>query len=247
MANESGCLLVVLAHPDDETYRVGGTLARLSRQDVQVWVLCATRGEAGIPGLASAQAGQVREAEIRCACRTLGIEPPHFLSYRDNTLAQIDQQQAIEHVVNAISELSPQVLLTWPPNGVSGHPDHIAVSQWTREAFEQVADPARHKAARPGPHAAAALYYIVVPDSVARAVGLTHLHTMPDEAVTLAIDVSMVWETKMAAIRCHRSQMESSPILEAPQDKQRLFLGTEHFFRVAARETEDFLLTLGTV
>ena len=56
-----------------------------------------------------------------------------------------------------------------------------------------------------------------------------HLHTVPDEAVTLTVDVSAVWDTKMAAIRCHRSQMGSSPILDAPEEQQRLFLGTEYF------------------
>jgi LmbE family N-acetylglucosaminyl deacetylase len=58
---------------------------------------------------------------------------------------------------------------------------------------------------------------------------MTHLHTVPDEAVTLTVDVSAVWETKMAAIHCHRSQMVNSPILDAPEARQRLFLRTEYF------------------
>jgi LmbE family N-acetylglucosaminyl deacetylase len=76
-------LLAVFAHPDDESFRPGGTLARLARLGVRVWVLCATRGEAGVPGLDPAQTGRMREAELQCACLALGIEPPRFLDYQD--------------------------------------------------------------------------------------------------------------------------------------------------------------------
>jgi N-acetyl-1-D-myo-inositol-2-amino-2-deoxy-alpha-D-glucopyranoside deacetylase len=209
-------LLAIFAHPDDEAFRCGGTLALLARRGARVWVLCATRGEAGVPGLTAQQAGQVRERELRCSCRALGIEPPRFLDYRDETLAQADEDQAIQQVVQAVRELRPQVLLTWPPDGVSGHPDHVAVSRWTGAAFRRADGPV-------------ALYHLVVPRSLAQALGMTHLHTVPDEAVTLAVDVSAVWEAKMAAIRCHRTQMDGSPILRASEERRRLFLGTEHF------------------
>jgi len=209
-------LLAIFAHPDDETYRAGGTLALLAGRGVRVWVLCATRGEAGVPGLSPEQAGQVRERELRCACRALGIEPPRFLDYQDGTLAQVDEDQAVKRVVRVVRKLRPQVLLTWPPDGVSGHPDHVAVSRWTGEAFRRVAGPL-------------SLYHIVVPRSLAQSLGMTHLHTVPDEAVTLAVDVSAVWEAKVAAIRCHRTQMGGSPILSASEERRRLFLGTEHF------------------
>jgi len=209
-------LLAIFAHPDDESFRCGGTLALLARRGVRVWVLCATRGEAGVPGLPPEEAGRARQAELQCACRALGIEPPRFLDYRDGALSQVDEEQAIEQVVRAVRELGPQVLLTWPPDGVSGHPDHMAVSRWTGEAFRRTDGPV-------------ALYHLVVPRSLAEALEMGHLRTVPNEAVTLAVDVSAVWEIKMAAILCHRTQMSGSPILNAPEEKQRLFLGTEHF------------------
>ena len=215
-------LLTIFAHPDDETYRAGGTLALLARRGVRVHVLCATRGEAGIPEMAPAEAGQVRQAELESACRALGIEPPRFLDYRDGTLPQVNEDQAIEHVVQAVQELRPQVLLTWPPNGVSGHSDHMAVSRWTGEVFQRTAG-------------LVALYHLVVPRSLAKVMEMDHLRTVPDETVTLAVDVSAVWETKMAAIRCHRTQMDSSPILSASEERRRLFLGTEHFRLEAVR------------
>ena len=224
-------MLAVFAHPDDETFRCGGTLALLARQRVQVQVLCATRGEAGVPELEPDQAGQLRQTELECACRALGIQAPRFLGYQDGALAQVDAEEAVARIASVVRELQPQVLLTWPPDGVSGHPDHIAVSRWTGEALDRLAGPVADRkgpARDPSPDTAA-LYHIVVPHSLAQALGMTQLHTVPDESVTLTVDVSEVWEAKMAAIRCHRTQIKGTPILSAPQEKQRLFLGVEHF------------------
>jgi LmbE family N-acetylglucosaminyl deacetylase len=230
--NEIQSLLAIFAHPDDETYRAGGTLALLAQKGAQVWVLCATRGECGIPKLRPVEAGEVRQAELECACRILGIEPPRFLDYRDGMLLQVNEEQAVGQVVRAIRELRPQALLTWPPDGVSGHPDHVAVSRWTKKAFQRAANPKaypEHQAEGLHPQAPGALYHIVIPHSLTEALKMHHLHTVPNETVTLTVDVSAVWDTKMAAIRCHRSQMGSSPILDAPEEQQRLFLGTEYF------------------
>ena len=77
--NEIRSLLAGFAHPDDESYRAGGALALLAHTGAQVWVLCATRGERGIPKLRPEKAGEVRQNELECACRALGIEPARFL------------------------------------------------------------------------------------------------------------------------------------------------------------------------
>ena len=229
--NNVQSLLAIFAHPDDESYRAGGTLALLARKGTPVWVLCATRGERGISNLPPKEAGVIRQTELECACRALGIEPPRFLDYQDGTLSQVNEEQAVEWVVRAIRELRPQGLLTWPPDGVSGHPDHVAVSRWTGEALQRAADPTaypEHQAKGLLPHSVSALYHIVLPRSLAEALKMTRLHTIPDELVTLTVDVSAVWEAKMAAIFCHHSQLSNSPILEAAEGQQRLFLGTEH-------------------
>lgn len=229
-------LLAVFAHPDDESFRCGGALALLARRGVRVHVLTATQGEAGScgdPPLCRAdELPAVRERELRCACAALGTEPPGLLDYRDGALADVDEGEAVAQVVAAIRELRPQVLLTWPPDGLSGHSDHVAVSHWTALAFQQ--------AAALGPDAPAALYHLAVPRSVAQALALPHLHAVPDEQVTLTVDVSPVWEQKLAAIRCHRTQAGGSPILAASKEKQRLFLGREHFQRAKARAGQDF-------
>jgi LmbE family N-acetylglucosaminyl deacetylase len=230
-------LLAVFAHPDDEAFRPGGTLALLAQRGVRVHALTATRGEAGARGgpplCTPEQLPAVREAELRCACAALGIEPPHILDYRDGTLSDVGDEQGAARVLSAVRKLHPQVLITWPLDGLSGHPDHAAVSRWTALAFEQ-ADALE-------PDAPSALYHLAVPRSVAQALGLANLHAVPDEEIALAVDVTPVWEQKIAAIRCHATQAGESPILVAPAERQRLFLGTEHFVRAAARQEQDCL------
>jgi N-acetylglucosamine malate deacetylase 2 len=233
-------LLALFAHPDDETYRCGGTLALLVRRGVHVQVVTATRGEAGScgdPPLCQAkELGAVREAELRCACQALGIAPPLVWDYIDGALNAVNDEQAIDGLLAQIRALRPDTLLTWPPHGLSGHPDHQAVSRWATAAL--------HRAAEEGIDYPTALYYLAVPRSVADTLGLKQLHALPDEEVALAIDVMPVWEYKMAAIRCHRSQQGESPILRAPEARQRLFLGTEHLQRAASRAPHDVFASL---
>jgi LmbE family N-acetylglucosaminyl deacetylase len=237
---EQGRLLAVLAHPDDETFRCGGMLALLAQRGVRVYVLTATRGEAGSCGdpplCTPAELPALRERELRCSCAALGIEPPRLLDYHDSTLADVDEDEAVGQVLTVVRELRPEVLLTWPPDGLSGHPDHMAVSRWTTRAFRRVADL--------GQNAPAALYYLAVPRSVAQTLGLVRLHAIPDEDVTVDLDVTPVWTRKMAAIHCHRTQAGESPILLAPEARQRLFLAREQFRRAEARQQHDFFLDL---
>jgi LmbE family N-acetylglucosaminyl deacetylase len=105
--NKIGRLLAIFAHPDDESYRAGGALALLGREGAQVWVLCATRGEQGILNLDPEETGQVRQTEMECACRALGIKKPYFLDYQDGTLPQVDEESAVGQVVRAIRKLRP--------------------------------------------------------------------------------------------------------------------------------------------
>jgi len=233
-------VLALFAHPDDEAFRCGGTLALLAQRGVRVHVLTATRGQAGSCGepplCQPDKLGVVREAELHCACQALGIEPPHLLDYQDGTLAQVEEKQAIAEIMAVLRELEPQVLLTWPSHGLSGHSDHIAVSNWATAAYQ--------RAIEEGLGELAAIYYMAVPHSVANKLGLRQLHALPDKEVSLVVDVNNVWEQKLAAIRCHRTQLGESPILRAPIERQKLFLGVEHFQRVMAHHSYDVLLDL---
>lgn len=144
-------LLVVLAHPDDETFGTGGTLALYARRGVSVHLICATRGEVGEmdPALMAnfATIGDKREAELRCAAGTLGLDGVYFLGYRDSGMPgspdnkhpqalvanQVDEVAA--RVAHYIRLLQPQVVVTFDPIGGYRHPDHIAIHQATVKAF----------------------------------------------------------------------------------------------------------------
>lgn len=230
-------LLAVFAHPDDESFRCGGTLALLAQQGVRVQLLTATRGQAGSRGdpplCSPGELPGIRESELRCACQALGILPPIVMDYEDGHLSEADPEVVTATIQAAAGEIGARVMLSYGPDGISGHPDHITIGRLAAEAF--------HRTETIG-----ALYTPVVPRSIARAVGMRQIHTVRDEDVSLEVDVSPVWEKKMAAIKCHRTQLGQSPILKAPEEKQRLFLGKEHFLRAKARADTDFIQDIFT-
>jgi|SaaInl7_200m_RNA_FD_contig_31_2333312_length_1170_multi_6_in_0_out_0_2 LmbE family N-acetylglucosaminyl deacetylase len=228
--NEIQSLLAIFAHPDDESFRPGGTLALLARRGVGVQVLIATRGQAGSRGnpplCAPEELPAMRENELRCACSALGIQPPLLLDYQDGQLTEADPEGLAAQILQVVKATRPQVMLTFGADGLSGHPDHIAIGQAAAEAFRRAED-------------VAALYTLAVPRSLAESLGMKQIRAVPDEAIALAVDVSAVWDAKMTAIRCHRTQSGESPILDAPEARQRLFLGVEHFCLSASRTAAD--------
>ena len=145
-------ILSVLAHPDDETFGMGGTLALYARRGVQVHLVCATRGEAGdvdeIYLQKYASVAERREAELRCAAEKLGLTSVNLLDYRDSGMPGMDanrhpaalinapQEEVAAEVVRYIRQLRPQVVLTFDPIGGYKHPDHIAIHKATVRAFE---------------------------------------------------------------------------------------------------------------
>ncbi|HCU57760.1 MAG TPA: GlcNAc-PI de-N-acetylase [Anaerolineaceae bacterium] len=150
-------LLAVLAHPDDETFGMGGTLALYARRGVSVQLICATRGEVGEidpeykESLKSAAC--LRTQELRCAADTLGIEVIHFLNYRDSgmpgspdnthpkALAAQPVEQVAREVAHLIRQIQPEVVLTFDPIGGYRHPDHIAIQRATVLGFDLAGDP----------------------------------------------------------------------------------------------------------
>ena len=233
MTGDTPALLAIFAHPDDETFRPGGMLALLAQRGVNVHVLTLTHGEAGScgePPLCTLdELPSVRERELRCACAALGIELPRVLDYPDGHLTEADPERVISDILAIVRQVRPQVLLSFGPDGLSGHPDHILVGQWAAEAFRRV-------------EGAAAVYTVAVPQSLATRLEMKQIHSVPDETIALSVDVSAVWETKLAAMRCHATQWSSSPMLSAPTERQRLFFGQEHFVQAALRRSADDFL-----
>ena len=154
---EKKTLLAVLAHPDDESFGMGGTLALYASRGVEVHLVCATLGEVGeaTPELLKEfeSIAKLRESELRCAAGILGLAGVHFLDYRDsgmpgspdNTHPQALAAQPLDdvaaNVVCYIRQLKPQVVLTFDPIGGYRHPDHIAIQRATVRAFEQARNP----------------------------------------------------------------------------------------------------------
>jgi LmbE family N-acetylglucosaminyl deacetylase len=149
-------LLAVLAHPDDESFGMGGTLAYYAKHGVAVHLVCATRGEVGevdpryLEGFASI--AERRVSELRCAAGVLGLSGIHFLDYRDSgmagspdnrhpqALAAAPVDEVAARVAHIMRLLKPQVVLTNDPIGGYKHPDHIAIHNATVKAFHLAGD-----------------------------------------------------------------------------------------------------------
>jgi len=146
-------LLAVVAHPDDESFGMGGTLAHYAQLGVEVHLICATRGEAGaVPEKMledGSSIGELRQRELCCAADMLGLKKVHFLGYRDsgmpgsrdnnhpNALVQAPIEEVAKKVLAIMKEIKPQVVVTFDPIGGYMHPDHIAVHQAAVLAFNQ--------------------------------------------------------------------------------------------------------------
>lgn len=151
-------ILSVLAHPDDESFGMGGTLAKYAASGVDVHLICATRGEAGevdpeyLEGFSSI--ADLRVHELNCAVNELGIEPVRMLEYRDSGMTGSADNQHPQALINAsldqvageiadtIREIKPQVVLTFDPIGGYRHPDHIFIHEAATKAFKLAGDPA---------------------------------------------------------------------------------------------------------
>lgn len=173
-------LLACFAHPDDEAFGTGGTLARYAAEGTEVSLVCATRGEAGEisnPDLATREnLGEVREDELRCAAESMGVRELIFLDYRDSGMVGTPEnddprafmlasaEEVVRQLVGIMRRLRPQAVVTFEPTGGYGHPDHIAIHRHTVAAFQAAADPTRYPELGPG-WQAERLFYNAIPRS----------------------------------------------------------------------------------
>jgi LmbE family N-acetylglucosaminyl deacetylase len=160
-------LLGVFAHPDDEVFCAGGTLAKYVSHGSEAMVVSATRGQAGQirdAGVATRRTlGQVRERELQQACSILGVQHVLCLNYPDGELAQVDRGALSEDIFRIVRDFRPDVVITFGPEGAYGHPDHMAISDATTEAFRR----ARVDSRAGGPHgpAPSRLFHSLFPRS----------------------------------------------------------------------------------
>ncbi|MPZ67528.1 MAG: hypothetical protein GEU83_19215 [Pseudonocardiaceae bacterium] len=206
-------ITAVLAHPDDESRIMGGTLALAARRGWRVTLYCATAGEAGDPSMAAPAVAQLRERELGAACRALGIEQFRLGRLPDGGLADADVDAVVEDVVRHLRAVRPEVVVTFGPDGRSGHPDHIAIGRFTEIAFRVAGDPERHpEHHRLGlaPWQPKRLYHTAVARSVAETLGWPH-PSLPDEDL-VRVDVGETFDVKCRAVmEAHASQWRLSP------------------------------------
>jgi LmbE family N-acetylglucosaminyl deacetylase len=228
-------ILAIFAHPDDETFLAGGTLAKYAAAGWDVFLLCATRGEAGKRGeygrLTREQFALLRKEELEAACRALGIHRPVFLECADKGLARDCWNSATEEIVNAIRRIRPDVVVTFGPDGISGHPDHVALSQIVTAGFwgAGMSTYLTGKQGKAAPFRPSHLYYVLRSLSVLECCK----PSSPQKARTLTtvVDIRGFGERKLEAMRAHRSQKHmqfSDPaliekMLTAPENFHRAF------------------------
>jgi LmbE family N-acetylglucosaminyl deacetylase len=237
-------VLAIFAHPDDESLACGGTLARLADAGARVVLLCASRGEAGSisdPALVpDGDLGRVRTRELREAAAVLGIAEVIVLDHPDGDLRWDDVPELHGEIVSLIQRDRPDAVITFAEDGLYWHLDHIGVHERTYTALRSL-----------GP-AAPPLYYVTMQKGVMREI-VEAAHTKggapadssfwgiaPDafgdyaQSPSIAVDVRNWVPRKLAALRCHRTQMgRNNPIAWLGEDEAKHLLGVEYFRRAA--------------
>jgi N-acetyl-1-D-myo-inositol-2-amino-2-deoxy-alpha-D-glucopyranoside deacetylase len=271
MADSQLRLMAVHAHCDDETITMGGTLATYADRGVKTCVVCCTDGKLATivdPNMPEEttrpRLAEIREAELRDACRILKVDEVEFLRYGDSGMADTPtnllpdafwmapMNEAVGKIVAQIRRFRPHVVVTYDGNGGYGHPDHIQTHRATLLAVEAARLVPMYKDAGE-PWRVEKLYYTAFPRSqfariveMAKQAGIdppfgeTNPDEMafltPDEDVTTTIDGVGVIGRKREALRAHRSQIsEDWPQLSMPDDVLKQF-ADEYFQLVISRK-----------
>jgi LmbE family N-acetylglucosaminyl deacetylase len=231
----------VVAHPDDDTFGVAGTVALHADDPAFRFVLIhATSGEAGPiadPALATRETlGAVREEEDRRSWTVLGREPDRheWLRYPDHGLADAPFEELVDRIVSILREEHPDVVSTFGPDGITGHPDHIAIGEAAAEAF--------HRLRAEGAHGFRRLIRVAIPQSLLDAwneqliaageepIDPTQLYQprgVDDEDIGLRVDTSAVAARIVRALREHRTQ--AGDIQERMTEEEQLqMMSREH-------------------
>lgn len=263
-------LMAILAHPDDESLGMGGTLARYTDEGIGTYLVCATRGERGRyfdqeerPPID--EVGKRREKELRNAALVLGIREVSFLDYLDKDVDQADAVEATARIAGHIRRIKPQVAVTFGPEGGYGHPDHIAISQLAMSGIVAAADESFTDARMntdAAPHAVDKLYYMAwtEPKWDAYQAAFKKLTTTidgverqvtpwPEWSISARINTEAYWSQTWDAIKCHETQLRIYRKLEELDESyHRSLWGTQEFYRAfsrvnGGRAIEDDLFT----
>ncbi len=243
-------ILAVFAHPDDEAFGPGGTLAKYAHTGTEVHLLCATRGESGqwseeskkkhntkIFHGTSFQVHHVREQELKNSAKILGISDLQFLDFIDGELCNNIYHKLADKIIKKIREFKPQVIVTLERLGVSGHLDHIAVSMITTFAYLKTTE-------------ASKLYYeCMTRDYRIKEKRLDdYFIYFPEgydkDQITTTIDWSQYWNQKKEAMQQHQSQLKDvNNILKSLENRPKVdyfILYNHHRINTILPETDLF-------
>lgn len=244
--------MVVVAHPGDEAFGFGGTIAQAAAEGAYVVIVCVTRGifDPRLVEKAPAPGGRnrgfdspviwrnldtIREDEMRRSVALLGVRVLRMLDYAEDSLAGADFDELVGRLVEPIRMHRPEVILTFGPDGVTGDADHVVVSRATDAAFERAAEPLSYEDDIEEDQVAwraAKLYHLVVPGSQVAELGdrAPAGYGSPDGLDSLTLDLGDLAALKLQAIARHVTQTGSpGPFHGWPSEVRDAYLATEHY------------------
>jgi LmbE family N-acetylglucosaminyl deacetylase len=139
-----GTILSVWAHPDDETFTCAGIMAAAIQNGQRVVCVTATKGELGVQDenrWPASRLGEIRAQELAKALEILGVTEHHWLGYIDGSCENVPLEEVVPRLADIIKQSAPDTILTFGPEGMTGHPDHQAVSRWVGEAVKLSGQP----------------------------------------------------------------------------------------------------------
>ena len=243
-------LLAVFPHPDDESLGLGGAFAKYSAEGIETYLVCATRGERGWtgpqdqdPGLEAM--GKIREIELNNAAEQLGLKEVRLLNYVDGEVDRAEPARIIADIASQIRRIRPQVIVTFSLDGIYGHPDHIALAQFTSAAILRAAAESYQDPQDQSPHQVSKHYYMAdtkaMVEELQKAIGglsmeidgVERSHVGWDDwAISARIDAKKYFDTVWKAILCHQSQLPGyGPLVDLPRDVLMNFVGIGTFLR----------------
>jgi LmbE family N-acetylglucosaminyl deacetylase len=219
-------ILLVFAHPDDESSGVSGTVKKYTQQGVPVDLITATRGEkgsrVGVP--ANMDTGTVREEELRAAAAIIGIRNIYLLGYVDGELDKADINEVVSKITDIMRRVEPEIVITFGPDGISGHSDHITIGKAATRAFEKLTADGK------GPRK---LYYVTIAASALPDAGEYGVATRPDDEVNISTDISQYFDSKINALSAHRSQQDARDLIEMFEERKESGVALKEYLYLA--------------
>lgn len=204
-------VVAVFAHPDDEAFGPAGTLALLSKTH-DVYLITATGGEIGKNSLKKTtnDLSEIRHQELLESAKILGVKKVYFLNFTDGTLSNSHYHKLAAKIKNILEELQPITVITFEPRGISGHIDHITVSFVTTYVFNRLKTIKN-------------LYYYCILESERRRQPDDYFIYFPKgykkSATDWEVDIEEVWDTKVKAMKAHKSQKHDADTILSTLEK----------------------------